>query len=185
MVEAQKALHNATMQCKKAVIDQQIAWAQQKRGLVIFIDVALEQVGLTTLQHRRMDQLSGDERARARLARMLAVQAYLLLADEPVAALDPFHLLNVMTPLHWQRDYGKTIIVVLHDLTLASRLCNRLLLMHQRHGIACDSPRIVLTSRNLQTVYQVQADLGEHQQQNFVLPWACTLLGQPKMEVLA
>lgn len=137
------------------------------------VSAALQLTRLEALRARPLDQLSGGERARARLARALAVQAPLLLADEPVASLDPFHQLSVMTLLRRQCELGHTVVVVLHDLTLASRFCDRLLLLHEGRAIACGTPRTVLTPKHLQQVYQVQAMVGEHQQQPFVVPWAC------------
>ena len=134
---------------------------------------AIRHMGLKTLQHRRLDQLSGGERARARLARALAVEAPLLLADEPVASLDPFHQLSVMELLRAQCELGRTVVVVLHDLTLASRFCDRVLLLEHGRTVACGTTRKVLTAANLQRVYQVQAMLGEHEQQRYVLPWRC------------
>lgn len=147
-------------------------WGRGGRDDAEAIEQALAQTGLGALAERRIDQLSGGERARARLARALAVGSPLLLADEPVAALDPFHQLSVMQLLREQCRQGRTAIVVLHDLTLASRFCDRLLLLDHGRSVACGSPRDVLTPRHLQQVYKVQAMLGEHQQQRFVLPWA-------------
>lgn len=135
---------------------------------------ALAQMHLQPLAQRRMDCLSGGERARARLARALAVQAPLLLADEPVASLDPYHQLSVMELLRTQCTAERAVIVVLHDLTLASRFCDCILLMHQGQAIACDAPRRVLTAANLQRVYRVQAMQGEYESQPYVLPWRCT-----------
>lgn len=137
------------------------------------IDQALAQMHLQTLAQRRIDNLSGGERARARLARALAVQAPLLLADEPVASLDPYHQLRVMELLRAQCTTERAVVVVLHDLTLASRFCDRILLMHQGCAVACDTPRQVLTAANLQQVYQVQAMQGEYESQPYVLPWRC------------
>lgn len=137
------------------------------------VSAALQLTRLEHLRTRPLNQLSGGERARARLARALAVQAPLLLADEPVASLDPFHQLSVLTLLRRQCELGNTVVVVLHDLTLASRFCDRLLLLHEGRAIACGTPRTVLTPKRLQRVYRVQAMVGEHQQQPFVVPWAC------------
>ncbi|MCQ4269656.1 ABC transporter ATP-binding protein [Pseudomonas kuykendallii] len=142
------------------------------------IDAALAQMHLSELAERRFDQLSGGERARARLARALAVGSPLLLADEPVAALDPFHQLNVMELLRQQCAQGKAALVVLHDLTLASRFCDRIMLLDQGRVVDCGSARHVLTPKNLQQVYRVQAMLGEHQEQRFVLPWSCRQDGE-------
>ncbi|MFN3988471.1 MAG: ABC transporter ATP-binding protein [Rhodocyclaceae bacterium] len=137
------------------------------------VDQAIREVGLWDFRHRRLDTLSGGERARARLARALAVEAPLLLADEPVAALDPFHQLSVMELLRRLCARGMAIVVVLHDLTLASRFCDRLLMLHRARAVACGAPRAVLTPRNLQHVYRVEARLGEHQDERYVLPWRC------------
>ena len=137
------------------------------------VEAAIVRMRLEGLAARRFDQLSGGERARARLARALAVGSPLLLADEPVAALDPYHQLNVMQLLREQCAEGRSALVVLHDLTLASRFCDRLLLLDQGRLVACGSARQVLTPKHLQQVYRVQAMLGEYQQEPFVLPWAC------------
>ncbi|ATE59277.1 ABC transporter ATP-binding protein [Thauera sinica] len=137
------------------------------------VDAALAHMHLDALASRRLDQLSGGERARARLARALAVEAPLLLADEPVAALDPYHQLSVMELLRRQCALGRSIVVVLHDLTLASRFCDRVLLMHRGRAVACGTPRSVLTPANLQRVYRVQAMHGEHEAETYVVPWRC------------
>lgn len=137
------------------------------------VDSALAAMHLSEMQQRNLDQLSGGERARARLARALAVQAPLLLADEPVAALDPYHQLSVMELLRAQCNAGRAVVVVLHDLTLASRFCNRVLLLNQGRITACGEPRKVLTPAHLQQVYQVQAMHGEHESQGYVVPWSC------------
>jgi len=137
------------------------------------VAAAIAHMGLGPLQQRRLDQLSGGERARARLARALAVDAPLLLADEPVASLDPYHQLSVMELLRAECDLDRSIVLVLHDLTLASRFCDRVLLMQHGRAVACGEPRKVLTPANLQRVYQVQAMHGEHEQQPYVLPWRC------------
>lgn len=137
------------------------------------IEQALVSMHLLPLQHRQLDELSGGERARARLARAMAVQAPLLLADEPVAALDPYHQLSVMDLLRGQCNEGRAVVVVLHDLTLASRFCDRVVLLSQGRAVAVGEPRRVLTPANLQSVYQVQAMHGEHEKQGYVVPWRC------------
>lgn len=137
------------------------------------VEAAMLQTGILSFQNKPLNQLSGGEFARARLARVLAVEAPLLLADEPVAALDPFHQLSVMELLNKQCKAGKAMIVVLHDLTLASRFCDRLLLLDKGKLVAAGKPKNILTPANLQKVYKVNAMVGEHQQQSYVLPWGC------------
>lgn len=132
---------------------------------------ALERTGLVDLAQRRLDQLSGGEMARARLARALAVEADVLLADEPCASLDPFHQLSVMELLRSHSRQGRVVVVVLHDLTLASRFCDQLLMLHQGAVVSCGEPRQVLTPDNLQKVYQLQAIHGVFRDQTYIVPW--------------
>lgn len=137
------------------------------------VAAALRATDIEHLRHRKVTELSGGERARARLARVLAVQAPLILADEPVAALDPRHQLQVMTLLRQHCDRGGSLVLVLHDLTLASRFCDRLLLLHQGERIALGAPGEVLTAESLRSVYGIRAVTGAHEGQGYVLPWAC------------
>jgi len=135
------------------------------------VDMALTQTGLSGLAQRPLNQLSGGEQARVRLARALAVNADVLLADEPCASLDPFHQLSVMELLRSQSRQGRVVVVVLHDLTLASRFCDQLLLLHEGAAVATGEPRQVLTPDNLQRVYQLQAIHGEFRDQPYIVPW--------------
>lgn len=124
------------------------------------------------LRSRRVDTLSGGERARVRLARALAVDAPVLLADEPVAALDPRQRLRIMALLRAQCRLGISLIVVLHELTLASQFCDRLLLLEQGAPAALGRAAEVLTAALIQKVYGVQALFGEHEGTRYVVPWA-------------
>ena len=139
---------------------------------------ALNQTGLDDLVERRLDQLSGGELARTRLARALAVEADVLLADEPCASLDPFHQLSVMELLRQQSRQGRVVVVVLHDLTLASRFCDQLLMLHEGAVVSCGEPRQVLTPDNLQKVYQLQALHGEFRNQPYIVPWQSSTLAE-------
>jgi iron complex transport system ATP-binding protein len=136
------------------------------------VEQALRAADVWELRRRRADQLSGGERARARLARVLAVQAPLILADEPVAALDPRHQLEVMALLRAHCAVGGGAVVVLHDLTLASRFCDRLLLLDQGLPVAAGAVDAVLTESNLAAVYGVAAVTGVHEGQTYIVPWA-------------
>ncbi|MBK1642788.1 ABC transporter [Chromatium okenii] len=133
---------------------------------------ALHVTDTWALRQRPVTTLSGGERARVRLARVLAVEAALVLADEPLAALDPRHQLQLMALLQTHCRAGISIILVLHDLTLASRFCDRLLLLQHGQLIASGAPTAVLTAANLRTVYGIAAVAGEYQNQAYLLPWA-------------
>jgi iron complex transport system ATP-binding protein len=90
---------------------------------------ALTETGAAHLAERPAGELSGGEIARIHLARALAGETALLLADEPVAALDPAHQIAVMALLRGKADAGRTVIAALHELTLAARYCTRLVVL--------------------------------------------------------
>jgi iron complex transport system ATP-binding protein len=136
------------------------------------IERALERTDLLGLRERAIDELSGGERARALLARALAVEAPLLLADEPLAALDPAHQIEVMALLREEAARGATVIAVLHDLTIAARWCDRLLLIDDGRLVADGNPRDVLTADRIGSVYGVSAFIGEAEGQPLIVPLA-------------
>ncbi len=134
------------------------------------VERILDQTDLRKLGERTVTTLSGGERTRVLLARALAVGAPLLLADEPVAALDPAHQLQIMQLLRDYCDEDHAVIVVIHDLTLAARFCHRLALMHEGAIVAVGSARAVLTPENLASVYNIDARFGQGED-FFVIPW--------------
>ncbi|GAN59612.1 ABC transporter [Acetobacter cibinongensis] len=115
---------------------------------------ALALTGLTELSDRKADQLSGGEHARLMLARALATQAPVLLADEVLAALDPAHALSVMHLFRAVAAQGRCIVLVIHDLLLATRFCDRLLVL-QNGQVQLDGPPVALTQGMVQHVYGV------------------------------
>jgi iron complex transport system ATP-binding protein len=102
-------------------------------------------------------QLSGGERARALLARALAVGAPVLIADEPLAALDPGHQFDVMDVLRAEAAAGALVLVLMHDLALAARYCDRILLLDAGRLIDDGPPDAVLTQQSLRAVYGIDA----------------------------
>lgn len=134
--------------------------AHGESGSVAFhhskVTQALEKTGLLQSADRPANRLSGGELARLALCRMLCVDAPILLADEPVAALDPAHALMVMS-LFQQAAHqdGKAVVVVLHDLALAARFCDQLVLMQNGAVRAHGVPEDVLAEPLVRDVYQV------------------------------
>lgn len=126
------------------------------------IERAMARADVLDLRDRIATELSGGERARVLLARALAVEAPALVADEPLASLDPGHQIDVMDLLRSEAQGGTLVIAVLHDLTMAARYCDRLLLIDQGRLVADGSPADVLTSPHLRAVYGIEAqvDLG-------------------------
>ncbi|MFC9793062.1 ABC transporter ATP-binding protein [Streptomyces sp. NPDC127584] len=120
------------------------------------IAAALEVVGLTALADRSWNALSGGERQRAHIARALAQQPYALLLDEPTNHLDVKHQLALMELL---TGTERTVLLALHDLSLAARYCDRLLLLHHGRLVAEGTPEAVLTADRLAEVFEVDAEL--------------------------
>jgi iron complex transport system ATP-binding protein len=104
--------------------------------------------------------LSGGERARVLLARALAVEAPMLLVDEPIVSLDPYHQLSVMDTLRAEAGLGRGVLVVLHDLAFAARYCDRLYLIAEGKLKASGKPEEVLTETLLEEVYRVRVRRG-------------------------
>jgi iron complex transport system ATP-binding protein len=124
------------------------------------VDAALAAMELGPLRDRPATALSGGERARALIARALAQDAPLLLADEPTAGLDPAHALGLMARFRALARGGRGVLVSLHDLGLAARWCDRLLLLDRGRVAADGPPAAVLTPQRLAAVYGITAHIG-------------------------
>ena len=135
------------------------------------VERAMSSVDATDLADRDATVLSGGERTRVLLARALAVEAPLLLADEPVTGLDPYHQLHVMEILRDTAHRGTGVLAVLHDLTLAMRYMDRVVLLHDGQVIANGTPTAVLTDDNLERVYRINALHGNAVGGSYLLPW--------------
>lgn len=134
------------------------------------IDRAMATADVQTLANRTATELSGGERARVLLARALAVDAPVLIVDEPLASLDPAHQLEVMELLRGQAARGVLVLAVFHDLGLAMRYCDRLLLLDRGKLVADGTPRDVLTPASLRQVYGIDAWFGLAGETPLVVP---------------
>lgn len=133
---------------------------------------ALRAVDAEGLSARAVAVLSGGERTRVLLARALAVEAPLVLADEPTGALDAYHQLHVMEILHAMARRGVGVLAVVHDLALAVRFMDRVVLMAGGEVVAEGDPAAVLTPQRLAQVYRIEALRGEHDARSWLLPWS-------------
>lgn len=109
--------------------------------------------GLDAILKRHWSTLSGGERARTLAAAVLAPDPPVVLADEPAAALDVGQAAALMARLRTLADGGAAVAVVVHDLNLAARWCDRLLLMEGGRAVMEASPREVLNSPELDRVF--------------------------------
>lgn len=124
------------------------------------VDRALAACDVTGLADRAADTLSGGEMARVHLARALAADAPLILADEPIAALDPRHQHDVMALFRGFADRGGGALVVLHDLALAARYADRLIWMKDGRIVADGPVAETLTPARITDVYGVRARIA-------------------------
>jgi len=134
------------------------------------IERAVAAADVAALRMRTIGEVSAGERMRVLLARALAVEADILLADEPIAALDSLHQLQVMDLLRTTARRGRGVVVVLHDLSLAARFCDRLVLLYGGGVLSEGSPRSVLTDDHLVRAYGVEMVRGEQDGLPFFLP---------------
>ena len=120
----------------------------------------LEMFSVSHLLEKSFRQLSGGEKARVQLARCCIKNAPLLLADEPIAALDPFYQidmmeqLNSLTPIH-------TCVVAIHHLSLAYKFCDEVILLNQGKIIASGETTSVLTVEHLANAFHIHADINQ------------------------
>lgn len=119
----------------------------------------LERVGVETLADRGVLDMSGGERARVLLARLLATRAPLLVADEPVAGLDPDAQLLTLDLLRGEAAAGAAVVVTLHDLGLAARLCDRVLVLDRGRVASQGAPVEALSSDVLASVFRLDGSL--------------------------
>ncbi len=134
------------------------------------VERAIAFVDMTALAERPVDRLSGGEKARVLLARALAGEPPVILADEPISGLDPAHRLEVMALFRRLAAAGTGVLVVLHDLTLAARYCHRVVLLHERRIAADGPPATVLSAATLAEVFAVRAHFDQLPDGPLVVP---------------
>ena len=133
---------------------------------------ALAATDVLSLADRPVTELSGGELTRVLVARLLAGEPSIILADEPVSGLDPAHAMQVLGILRDLARAGRTVVAVLHDLTSAARFCERLVLMDKGTIVAEGPPMDVLTPPNLARHYGIAADVVTQGHERFVIPRA-------------
>ena len=129
------------------------------------MDIAVEAMRMTDtddLLDRRVDELSGGERQRVAIAMALAQQTPVLLLDEPTANLDLAYQPAIMTLMRDMASTGKTVVVAVHDLTLAGQFCDEVALMSEGAVHAAGRPEEVLTEVNIREAYGADVTVLTH-----------------------
>jgi iron complex transport system ATP-binding protein len=123
---------------------------------------AMAEADVASLAHRPLSSLSGGERARVALARVLAQDTDLLLLDEPTAALDLKHQEDVLRIARSRTHAGAAVAVVLHDLNVALAYADRVTLLSAGRVTATGTPAEVLTAERIESVYRQPVDVFDH-----------------------
>jgi len=133
---------------------------------------AMQATDVVDFSERRVTELSGGERSRVALARVLAVEAPVILADEPTASLDPRHQIDVMKNLRAAADKSALVIVVTHDLGLAARFADTVLVLSEGRLVSQGKPAEALSEQVMADVFRISAYRAEYQREAVIVPWA-------------
>ena len=125
------------------------------------VDRAMAAANVMAFEHRIVDTLSGGERARVLIARALAGEPEWLLADEPLTGLDPAHQIDAAALFRRLADRGVGVVVTLHDLSMALRMSDRIIVLAEGGVLADEPPASALTPEILRRAYGVEATLTQ------------------------
>jgi len=132
---------------------------------------AIQFTGIADLAERRLDQLSGGQKQKVFIARVLAQEPEIFLFDEPTSSLDIRHQLEVLETVRQLVKHSKrTVIMVLHDLNLASRFSDKIVMLKNGRIFASGDPEAIITEENISSVFGVVASVVESTCGPYVIP---------------
>ncbi len=138
---------------------------------IMQIEQVIDKTDIRHLITRPVTNLSGGELCRVSIARVLAVNADVIMVDEPIAGLDPSHQLSVMQLLKNEAESGRAVVTVIHDLSLACRFCDTLWLLDKGKMVCSGTADKVLTDEHLRQVYQVTSKIIQSSPIKVIMPW--------------
>lgn len=134
----------------------------------------LEVTGTEHLAERTIKSLSGGEQQRVHMARVLSQVTHeengILFLDEPISSLDIHYQFAILEIAHQKKQEGMTVIAVLHDLNLATRFADRLVIIKDGEKQADDVPAHILNAELLSTIYDIPIQVIQHQDEKFIFP---------------
>ncbi|RQD92177.1 ABC transporter ATP-binding protein [Methanosalsum natronophilum] len=145
-----------------------INWVPTSRDLDIVVEV-MEMLDLSHISMKNITELSGGQRQKVIIGRALAQQPEILLLDEPTSSLDLKHQLEVLDITRDQADNDVTVIMSVHDLNLAARYSDKIIMMKDGEIFHAGGPEI-LTPENIEPVYDVSVDVHRTGEQIWILP---------------
>jgi iron complex transport system ATP-binding protein len=147
-----------------------VRWGVSDADLAL-VTAMLARLGIEHLAFRKLTQVSGGERQKVMIARALVQEPSLLLLDEPTSALDIRHQLEVMSLIRSVvREQNIGALMAIHDLNLAARFCDRIIVLHQGNVIAAGEARSLLAPPLIKQVYGVRALVGNESGIPFIIP---------------
>lgn len=136
-----------------------MGWRPSKSDLKLAAE-KLAQLNLGHLAMRDMGSLSGGQAQKVMLARALAQETPYLILDEPTSSLDVRHQLDILeTITTLVRERGLGVLIIIHDLNLAARYCDHIVMLHQGRVFCQGKPADVITPQTIADVYGVEAEV--------------------------
>lgn len=147
-----------------------LAWKSSEDDLNKVLK-SLKILKIDDLAIRNFNEISGGQQQKVIIARALAQETNILLLDEPISNLDIKHQLEVMELIgEISKNYRITSIIVVHDLNIAARYSDKIVMMKDGRVVTHGTPETVLTKENIRDVYDVEVEIGKIKEKPYIVP---------------